>query len=49
VVVKVLISRVCQENKIKEVLALLKILRIKAMDQAGYISGETLINQYDQS
>ena len=46
-VTKVLITRLIQENKIAEVLALLKKLRIKAMNQPGYISGETLINQYD--
>ena len=47
-VTKVLIRRLIQENKIEEVIAVLKKLRIKAMDQPGYISGETLVNQNDQ-
>ena len=46
-VIKVLITRLIQENKIREVLTLLKKLRIGAMNQPGYISGETLVNQYD--
>jgi len=47
-VTKVLIRRLIQENKIEEVIAVLKKLRIKAMDQPGYISGETLVSQNDQ-
>ena len=36
-----------QDNKTKEARALLNTLRIGAMNQPGYISGETLFNQYD--
>ena len=46
-VFKVLTKRLIHENKIKEVFALLKKLRREAMNQPGYISGETLVNQYD--
>lgn len=46
-VVKVLIKRRIKEGKSKEVFALLNQFRLQAMDQAGYISGETLINYDD--
>ena len=46
-VIKVLIRRLIKENKIGEVVELLKKLRVGAMNQSGYISGETLINQND--
>ena len=46
-VIKVLIRRLIKENKIGEVVELLKELRVGAMNQSGYISGETLINQND--
>ena len=45
--IKVLIKRRIQDNKLKEARALLKTLRIEAMNQSGYISGETLFNQDD--
>jgi len=46
-VIKVLIRRLIKDNKIGEVDELLKKLRVGAMNQSGYISGETLINQND--
>ena len=46
-VIKVLIRRLIKENKIGDVVELLKNLRVGAMNQSGYISGETLINQND--
>ncbi len=45
-VVKVLIKRKIQEGKSREVFALLNRFRSDAMNQRGYISGETLFN-YD--
>ena len=42
-VVKVIIKRRFREGKAKEVFALLKKFRSEAMDQEGYITGETLI------
>lgn len=41
--VKVIIKRKFREGKAKEVFSLLKKLRSDAMDQDGYITGETLI------
>ncbi len=41
--VKVIIKRRFREGKAKEVFALLKKFRSEAMDQEGYITGETLI------
>ena len=46
-IIKVLIRRRIQENNLREVFELLKKLRMGAMNQPGYISGETLVNQYD--
>ena len=46
-VVKVLIKRRIKEGKSREVFALLNKFRSQAMDQKGYISGETLINYDD--
>jgi heme-degrading monooxygenase HmoA len=43
-VVKVLIKRKIKEGKTREVFALLNKFRSDAMNQKGYISGETLIN-----
>ncbi len=45
--IKVLIRRRIQDDKTKEARTLLNSLRIAAMNQSGYISGETLFNQYD--
>ncbi len=45
--IKVLIRRRIQDNKTKKARTLLNSLRIAAMNQSGYISGETLFNQYD--
>ncbi len=42
--VKVFIKRNIKEGKEKEVFALIKKLRFKAMDQEGYISGENLVS-----
>jgi heme-degrading monooxygenase HmoA len=41
--VKVIIKRRFREGKAKEVFALLKKFRSEAMDQEGYITGETLV------
>jgi heme-degrading monooxygenase HmoA len=46
-VVKVIITRRLQEGKTREVFALLNRNRSEAMNQKGYISGETLINHDD--
>ena len=46
-VVKVLITRRIQEGKAREVFALLNKFRADAMNQKGYVSGETLINHDD--
>ena len=46
-VVKVMIKRKIQEGKAREVFTLLNKLRSDAMNQKGYISGETLINHDD--
>ena len=43
-VVKVLIKRKIKEGKTREVFSLLNRFRSDAMNQTGYISGETLIN-----
>ena len=45
--VKVLIKRHIKEGKSKEVFALLNKTRSAAMNQKGYITGETLISHYD--
>ena len=45
--IKVLIKRHFKEGKSSDGLALLRKLRNQAMNQPGYISGETLINHYD--
>lgn len=45
-IVKVMIKRKIKEGKAREVFALLNKFRSEAMNQKGYISGETLIN-YD--
>jgi heme-degrading monooxygenase HmoA len=42
--VKVLIKRQIREGKAKEVFGLLNKFRSNAMEQKGYISGETLYN-----
>ena len=45
--VKVFIKRNIKEGKEKEVFALIKKLRFKAMNQEGYISGENLVSTDD--
>ncbi|UCG05436.1 MAG: antibiotic biosynthesis monooxygenase [Desulfobacterales bacterium] len=45
--VKVFIKRHVKEGKADEAYALLNKIRSKAMNQQGYISGETLVNHYD--
>lgn len=45
--VKVLIKRHIKEGKSKEVFALLNKTRADAMNQKGYITGETLMSHYD--
>jgi heme-degrading monooxygenase HmoA len=46
-IVKVMIRRKIREGKSRDVFALLNKFRSDAMNQKGYISGETLIN-YDR-
>jgi heme-degrading monooxygenase HmoA len=46
-VVKVMIKRKIKEGKAREVFALLNKFRSDAMNQRGYISGETLLNHDD--
>ena len=46
-IVKVMIKRKIKEGKAREVFALLNKFRSDAMNQSGYISGETLINHDD--
>jgi heme-degrading monooxygenase HmoA len=43
-IVKVMIKRKIKEGKAREVFALLNKFRSQAMNQKGYVSGETLIN-----
>jgi heme-degrading monooxygenase HmoA len=43
-IVKVLIKRKIEEGKAREVFALLNKFRSDAMNQKGYITGETLMN-----
>jgi len=45
--VKVFIKRQIKEGKSKEVFTLLNKFRSNAMEQTGYISGETLFNHDD--
>jgi heme-degrading monooxygenase HmoA len=45
--IKIFIKRHFKEGRTEETLTLLKQFRHKAMDQPGYVSGETLINHYD--
>ena len=46
--VKIFIKRHVKANQVEEACALLNKLRIHAMDQPGYVSGETLVNHYDE-
>lgn len=43
--VKVMIKRRFREGNTKEIVTLLNELRTGAMQQAGYVSGETLVSQ----
>ena len=43
-IVKVMIKRKIKEGKAREVFALLNKFRSDAMNQKGYVTGETLIN-----
>ena len=45
--IKVLIKRHIIDGKTDEALELLNKLRSQAMNQPGYISGETLVNHFD--
>ena len=45
--VKVFIQRPIQEGKDREAFALLKEMRSIAMNQSGYVTGETLVNTED--
>ena len=45
--VKIFIKRHIKEDKMDAALSLLNQFRLAAMEQPGYISGETLVNHYD--
>ena len=45
--VKVFIKRHIKEGKVDDAYTLLNKIRSEAMNQSGYISGETLVNHYD--
>ena len=45
--VKVLVRRSVQSNQREEAFELFKKIRIKAIDQPGYISGQTLVDHYN--
>ena len=45
--IKVLIKRHIVDGKTDDALELLTALRSQAMNQPGYISGETLVNHFD--
>jgi heme-degrading monooxygenase HmoA len=45
--IKVLIRRHIKDGKTGEAIELLNKLRSQAMNQPGYISGETLVNHFD--
>ena len=47
--VKILIKRHFKENAAEQALGLLQGFRHDAMNQSGYISGETWVNHYDPS
>lgn len=44
---KILIKRRFQKGGTREIVALLNDMRSKAMSQAGYVSGQTLVNPED--
>jgi heme-degrading monooxygenase HmoA len=45
--VKIFIKRHVKENRVDDAYTLLNKIRSHAMNQPGYISGETLVNHYD--
>ena len=45
--VKIFIRRHCREGRVEQALKRLSGFRKAAMDQPGYLSGETLVNHYD--
>ncbi len=45
--VKIFIKRHIKASKVEEAYALLNKIRSNAMNQTGYVSGETLVNHYD--
>ena len=46
--VKIFIKRHIKEENMDAALSLLNQFRLAAMEQSGYISGETLVNHYDR-
>ena len=44
---KILIKRRLQEGKGQEIVSILNDMRSKAMNQSGYVSGQTLVNPED--
>jgi heme-degrading monooxygenase HmoA len=45
--VKVFVKRHIKSDQVEEAFSLLKQFRSSALDQPGYISGETLVDHYD--
>ena len=45
--IRVLIKRHIKKGRVEQAIEMLKELRKMALNQQGYISGETLINHYD--
>ena len=45
--VKIFIKRHIKEDHMKAAMSLIDRFRLDAMEQPGYISGETLVNHYD--
>ena len=45
--IRVLIKRHIKKGRVEQTIEMLKELRKMALNQQGYISGETLINHYD--
>lgn len=45
--VRIFIKRHCKSGRTQKALSLLNEFRKTAMDQPGYLSGETLVNHYD--
>ena len=45
--VRIFIKRHCKEGQVQKTLSMLNQFRKAAMDQPGYLSGETLVSHFD--